>query len=700
MGTKRILRFTLVLGFILVLMSPAYEARIQQLAEELYESALFKKDVDGDLKGAIELFEKILAQFPKSRKIAAKAQLQIGICSEKLGLEEAKKAYQSVIAKFADQKDEVSEARSRLAALEKPATRPKTEGISIREVWTGSDVDIEGTPSPDGKYFSYTDWDTGDLGIRELAAGKKRRLTINNKGIDYDEMAWGSRWSPDGKFIAYDWGMPDTWDIRVIGIDGSPPLTLFQGNDKVRAVNTMGWSPDSTHVLAIIRNWDETKKIVLLSLIGESMKILKSFKSGRSFFMYFSPNGQNIIYDFPSKEGSRNRDIFIISLDGKLDNALIEHPADDYPLCWSKDGRQIYFVSTRAESHDLWSIGIENGIIHGEPLLIKSDVGEIIPMGTAKNGSLYFWKSKNIEDVYIAEINPETQTITEPAKKISEKYEGTTREADYSPDGKYLAYISRQDDSPESRYKIPKLIIRSLETGEERELRPNLRSILGTRWAPDSSTILASGESEVGRGIVQFNLENGDYETIMPLDKGFMYVYRPKWSNDGKSFYFVRNEFRSKKSTILKWDIASQTEKEILKFEKDERLISTAVSPNEKWIALVWMLDGMKIELMPISGVNPKTLYKSNSDEIIIGPLNWTPDGKHLIFARGNNRSKQNLWKISVDGGLPEKLGLEMKIGGRNLSIHPNGNQIVFSSSSLSIEISVMENFMQATETK
>lgn len=61
MGTKKILFFISVLGFILVLVSPAFEANIQQSAEELYESAVFKKDVDGDLKGAIELFEKILA---------------------------------------------------------------------------------------------------------------------------------------------------------------------------------------------------------------------------------------------------------------------------------------------------------------------------------------------------------------------------------------------------------------------------------------------------------------------------------------------------------------------------------------------------------------------------------------------------------------------------------------------------------------
>lgn len=613
-------------------------------------------------------------------------------------MEEAKKAYQSVIAEFADQKDEVTEARSRLAAMEKPITRPRTEGISIKQMWSG-DLGILGSPSPDGKYCSYLDWGTGDLGIMEIASKKKRRLTNNNKGSDYDEMAWNSRWSPDGKHIAYDWSISNTYEIRIIGIEGSLPLTIYRGNKDVRTAIPMGWTPDSTHVLAVIYNKDKTRKMVLLSVKGEPMKIIKSLENTSSDHMYFSPDGQYLIYDVISDKSSRNRDIFIYSLDGKLDKPLIEHPADDYSICWSKDGKQIYFVSTRTRSHDLWSIGIENGNIQGEPTLIKSYVGNIIPMGTTKNGSLYFWEMKSIEDVYIAEINPETQTITDPAKRISEKYEGTTREAGYSPNGKYLAYISRWTNFPLSRKNIYKLIIRSLESGQERELIPNLSSILFPRWDPDSSKILASGEFKIGsRGIVQFNLENGDYSTIMPIAKGDNDLYKPEWSKDGKSLYFVRSELRNEKSTILKWDIASQAEKEVLILEGDDSRIHMAVSPDEKWIALTPSYGKGIIKLISLTGEGTKILFTPNADERLGRQLCWTSDGKHLIFVKGKNTLKQSLWKISIDGGMPIKLGLEMKIGGSNLSIHPNGRHIVFNSWTDIIGISVMENFVQETK--
>ena len=53
----------------------------------------------------------------KDESLAAKAQLRIGICYEKLGSQEARKAYQRLIADYPGQKEEVALARDRLARL-------------------------------------------------------------------------------------------------------------------------------------------------------------------------------------------------------------------------------------------------------------------------------------------------------------------------------------------------------------------------------------------------------------------------------------------------------------------------------------------------------------------------------------------------------------------------------------------------------
>jgi len=165
-----------VFVLIFVFVSSGYT---QQSAEQIYQSGLYKEEVEGDLQKAIELYQKILKQFPENRKVAAKAQLHIGLCYEKLGLKEAQKAFQKVIDNYPEQTDAVKKAKEKLSLLLKAQTviEEGDKKFKIRQVWAGSDVDTLGAPSPEGRYLSYVDWDTGDLAILELATGKKRCLT-------------------------------------------------------------------------------------------------------------------------------------------------------------------------------------------------------------------------------------------------------------------------------------------------------------------------------------------------------------------------------------------------------------------------------------------------------------------------------------------------------------------------------------------
>lgn len=713
MGTKKFLTFISVLGFILVLVSPAYEAAFQQTetAEGLYESAVFKKDVDGDLRGAIELFEKILAQFPNSRKVAAKAQLQIGICSEKLGMDEAKKAYQSVIAEFADQKDEVSEAQSRLKSLEKLVIPQKKQGYSIRHIWEDSSLGDRGAPSPDGKYYSYLDWDTGDLGIIEIANGKKRLLTNNSQGYDYDEMVWNSCWSSDGKHIVYDWGSIDFKEIRIIGLDGLPPRTIYhfdttlQSNEEaeVRSAHIRGWTANGKYVIVEVFKTDDSRELSRIEVKSGVLRTLKNFDTIRPRQIILSPDSRFILYDAPTN-GTNIRDIFLLSIDGKQDIPIIQHPANDYPICWSWEYDQIYFVSDRTGSTDLWSITIHEGKIQENPKLIIPQFGDVSASGLTKNGSLFFTRSKSLRDTFVAEINPKTNIITSPPKKISNEHEGTVWHADFSPDGKYLAYISRKIE-PAAITSTSIIHIRSLETGEERELLTNLGSILYPRWSPNSQTLLVNGYIKGGSsGIFQIDSKTGDNNIIVTRDRSLA-NWPKEWSNDGKSIYFVRFflDQENKENIlgkIIKRNLETQKEFEILQLEgPEDARIAISISPDEKWIAYVNWFGRGKINLIPIDGGRPTLLYEAKDYEHMTGSICWTPDGKNIVFTKGKQEDKQGFWRIPIDGGDPIKMGLNMPMQRfMNLSIHPNGDRIVFYIASFISDMFVMENFMESTK--
>ena len=73
------------------------------------------------------------------------------------------------------------------------------------------------------------------------------------------------------------------------------------------------------------------------------------------------------------------------------------------------------------------------------------------------------------------------------------------------------------------------------------------------------------------------------------------------------------------------------------------------------------------------------------------------PDGRHLLFSKGP-LGNMELWRIPVDGGEPEKLGLAMGgLGLTGLRVHPDGQRIAFSASGgagPTNELWVMENFL------
>ena len=179
-----------------------------------FKAAQHKEEVEGDLKGAIEQYQKIAQT--SDRAVAAKALVRMAGCYEKLGQADAQKTYGRVVREFADQKDADAEARIRLAALNPGVFRANPIAMAVRQVWAGPDVDVEGTPTPDGRLLTFIDWSTGDVAVRNLATGEKRRLT--NKGPWTDSWEYG-QWpvvSPDGEQVAHAWLNREAfYDLRI-----------------------------------------------------------------------------------------------------------------------------------------------------------------------------------------------------------------------------------------------------------------------------------------------------------------------------------------------------------------------------------------------------------------------------------------------------------------------------------------------------
>jgi Tol biopolymer transport system component len=104
---------------------------------------------------------------------------------------------------------------------------------------------------------------------------------------------------------------------------------------------------------------------------------------------------------------------------------------------------------------------------------------------------------------------------------------------------------------------------------------------------------------------------------------------------------------------------------------------------------------------MPTSGGEVKEIW--NFGEIERGTPGihqaWSPDGRYIIFSAPDlsNMRKWELWRIPVDGGKPEKIGLQRNWGIFSLTISPDGRQIAFAGrggASTDSELWVLENFL------
>ncbi|HUS07893.1 MAG TPA: hypothetical protein VMZ52_16440 [Bryobacteraceae bacterium] len=676
-------------------------ALLAKPADVQFKAAQHKEQVEGDLKGAIELYKKIAQG--GDRALAAKALVAIGQCHEKLGAAEARAAYERVVREFADQPESVRLAHTRLAAILAPAPQ---SGQTARQVWIArsSEGFYKSVPSPDGRYFGFTDWETGDLCIRDLTAGTNRRLTNTGGWEVSGDYADGSVISPDGRQMAYFWFAEKDRhnELRIISTSGGTPKTLLQKDSNGSYMSPVGWTPDGKQLLVTLRQPDNTTQLAMLGVQDGSIRTLKTF-TWQSLDARLAPNGQHITYDLPASEKSIARDIFVLAVDGSRETRVVESPADDSAPLWSPDGSHILFLSDRTGTQSLWSIPVENGKAKGPAELIKADAGRIQPMGIARNGTLhYVMEGSSRSNVYMADLGRDLKISKAPVL-ATERFVNANMGASLSPDGESLAYFSLRPGTTV-------LVVRNLKTGEEKDVPLRFQLVpsfhIGPKWFPDGRSMLVvlREPQRPGVGFYRIDLTSGSTEILHhAVPQGFQ-----GWSlsPDGKSiFYTQRKNNASDKgfaTRLLRFDIDSQRESEL---KSDAWVIAPTVSPDGKQVAFVVSVrpgSASYIAVMPSSGGEAREVFRGSPwmDGSRYNTLAWSPDQRHLLFIRGGvgENTPNVLWRVPVGGGQPEQMGLSMPGRVKFPQIHPDGHRMFFGAiENGPTEVWALENFLPKT---
>ena len=480
-------------------------------------------------------------------------------------------------------------------------------------------------PSLNGNRVVFTY--AGDLYTVSLQGGVARRLTSDPKGFEMF-----ARFSPDGKTLAFTGQYDGNTEVYVMPSEGGEPRRLTHTatlerddvSDRMGPNNiVMAWKDNETVVYRSRRNhWNPFKgELTLARLSGGVPETLPVPRGG---WCSFSPDGRQMAYNRVFREfrtwkryrGGQADEIWLHDFGTGQTTRLTTDPAQDIFPMWHGD--QMYFVSEREESHqaNLYVMDMKTRkprrLTEFTEFAVKfpsmGDTGIVFENG----GYLYrldFQTEKAVripveihEDMAIGrgglrdvskeittyEIAPDGargligargDVFTVPAKNgatrnLTQSPGVHERNAVWSPDGKWIAYVSDQSGGdevwirPQEGSGEPRALTSGADTYkyeiawspdskriawtdklnrlqfvevESKQVTPVAQSdafeIRDFVWSPDSQW-LAYTQPEVRR-FANIYLYGLAQKNQVQVTDGWFDVGSPEFSSDGKYLFFV-----------------------------------------------------------------------------------------------------------------------------------------------------------------
>jgi Tol biopolymer transport system component len=566
----------------------------------------------------------------------------------------------------------------------RPVEARQSDGkISVQQVWVTRNSDDPHDLSPDGRYFVFTDWKTGDLAVHDLKTGANRHLTSNTGKAEAEDAVF----SRDGRQIAYDWfrfdGPHSSEGILIVPSAGGAPREIWNSKDTDDWLVPLGWTPDAKQLLvrAVISN--KRVELALLSLADGSLHPVKTMATGL-FGASLSPDGRWIVYSVPNPAGGNS--VFVLSTDGSRESK-VDHGGGAKAI-WSPDGSRIFFISGRTGPgrRTLWSAPFVDGK-PGKEELIRDDIGTDLWM--TRTGTLYF-QTPGVggPNIYSAELSDgikvsQTAELAVPSSLYSN---GSPL---LSPDGAYLFYWST----------VRGAMMRTLATGEEHPVPLTARCGVASWWHPDQRSLLVScRDPQVSS--MNFYLTDwstGNRQLLFTLPEAFNSL---SLSRDGKTVFY------SQPYCLVRYDLDTKKETELKKVDSAlgiDSFYSTSLSPDGTQLAYVfWTGDaGSKIEVVPTTGGPSREVVQASpwNDGSRYNALAWTPDQRYILFTPSpSNDGQVSLWRVPASGGAAEQVGLTMR-GLTSVQVQPDAHRLFFGANDAGPrEIWALENFLPGSK--
>ena len=559
--------------------------------------------------------------------------------------------------------------------------------------WRGGNSRLAGSVSPDGRYISFVDFNTGDLSLHDLITNEDRSLVAPNNPQRGQSKAWAeeSLISRDGAKVAYTRAEGEfakhRHELWIVNAHGDPQPRRLYGESNAAYIGPRDWSPDGKWIALLLGTEDHVNRLALVSVNDGALRALKTGRWQENPRMFFSPDGAWIAYDLPQGPTTA-RDVWIMAADGTMDSKAVATRGDDAVMGWSPDGKYLLFASDRTGGSALWSVPVLKGKPQGASELLRPEMGAVVPIGVTGRGALFYCTPFGDRggSIQVAAFDIKSGAVTSSRDVSAGPLENNVNPS-WSPDGKYLSYVSGRGrpDAP------PVIVIRAGDTlALVHEFEQKLRRAEISGWEPNSRALLAVGEDFEGRrGAFRLHLDTGEptFLWATPASPG---LSMPAWSADGHALYYW-NRVNETEQVFIAHDVASGTEKEIIRrsflgpmlVSPDGRWLATETvdpSRNDRVLLLVPPEGGKSREVMRVpAGVPPQRLNNVTGGGARVAPASWSPDSQSFIARlQRTAEGESELWEVRVDGAPPRKLPSLLGAHIFKFTISPDGRRVAY----------------------
>ncbi|HEY7353792.1 MAG TPA: S9 family peptidase [Terriglobales bacterium] len=352
-----------------------------------------------------------------------------------------------------------------------PRTKAQTplaapRAITVDDVFALRDV-RDPQITADGKWVAYTistmslkeDKSEARIWMVPAAGGDPVVMTAPKESSSHP------RWSADGKYLAFlskrGEGKTQVWLLNRMGGEAE------QLTETIQDVDDFAWSPDSKRMVLMLQDPSPEELEEAKAKEKEKPGSKPEDKKEKSEKPKTPPPHVIDRYRFKSDTigylDRRRTHLYVLDIATKALTQVTSGDFDDEDPAWSPDGKLLAFSSNRSTpdpdrtyNSDIWVVAADNTDKGAHPTQVTTNPGEDNEPSWSPDGKWIAYVTKldpklfQYGTLHVA-ISPASGG---PAKVLTKSFDRMSRRPKFSPDGQYI-YFTADDDGTENLCRIP-----------------------------------------------------------------------------------------------------------------------------------------------------------------------------------------------------------------------------------------------------